>query len=224
MKFAFMLIATLFAFQVQSQQFEITTIDYPHDGSMHESVLLDVNADKEEAKKAWNSFIEDVYDVDIKGYGFFMKKDELQTEMVPMSFLSSEDLILNTHFKSGAKGTEIVVFASDANGSPLNKNQDSQITENLEHLTEEYVSYFLPNYHEEKVDMMSGEYEAIIKDIADKEDDIRKKAEDIEELQEEIKTLEKEIVAANHDREEVKEKLERSRSILEKVKQSTSSL
>ena len=223
-KLILVLFSILFTLQASSQQFEITQTDYPYEGKIYESVHLSINADKDDAKKAWNSFIQDLYNVDIKGYGLFAKKDELKTELIPMSFLSSEALVLHTHFSSATQGSEIVVYASRPNGNLLSKEVDSLTFENLESLTEEFVSYFLPDYHRERVDMMSEDYRDILNDIEDKKKEVVEKTNKIEALEAEIKSLEREIIESNEKKELAKKRLDKSRTILNKVKKSTSKL
>jgi len=194
------------------------------DGTFTGAVSLDMKASKDDAKKAWNKYIQDEHNVDIKGYGFFKKKDKLTTDPISMSFLSDEKLKLHTAFKGDDQYTIMDIYVLRPDGTSLSMDRDEKIINNLETLTEEFVAGFLPDYYEERVDNAKEEYDDSLDALAEINDDIGAKSRKIIELQEEIANLKREKITATQKVDSKKNSLAKKNIVLDKVKKKTNNL
>ena len=220
MKNLIIFIILLFSASLSAQQFDIVETDYPHEDKVYEAIKISIDAEKDEAKEAWNDFIQDEYDIDVKGYGFFVKKDELKTEPIPTSFLSPETRIMHTHFAEKDGYTQLYIYATKSDDTPVIGTSDTLALSNLESISEEYISYFLPAYYEEKAIEMTEYFEEVTEDIEDMESEVSESQEEIRELQAKVKELHVKITESKNEKEKAKRQLNRSLEILEQVKES----
>ncbi|MEL6389535.1 MAG: hypothetical protein AAFQ02_05190 [Bacteroidota bacterium] len=71
------------------------------------SLEVIMKAKKDDAKGAWNAFVQDQMDIDVKDYGFFKKKDELYTEAHTIPGIENIGWILHSDFDETATMTHL---------------------------------------------------------------------------------------------------------------------
>lgn len=212
--FAALFISTAFA---QVGRIEQTTIQ--HDKKSVDAVTVTMKPERKDIQKAFDDWIDDRYDIDMKGGGLFSDKNMRRAEAVNIPAVSTENITLyaNTEEKNGE--TRMTIFASKGNGNYFDDNDASAFI-GLESIMDNFLSSYLPEYYEERVAEARKELEDLRKDYADTQDDIDDNEKKIEKLQKEnqekrkeMTDLEKKVADAEamvKEREKMRGKVNRS--------------
>lgn len=195
--FAALFISTAFA---QVGRIEQTTIQ--HDKKSVDAVTVTMKPERKDIQKAFDDWIDDRYDIDMKGGGLFSDKNMRRAEAVNIPAISTENITLYVSTEETSGQTRMTIYASKGNGNFFEDSDYSAFT-GLEDIMDNFLSNYLPEYYEERVAEAMEELEDLKKDrkkatedIADNEEKIIKLKKDNEELRNEVSDLEAKIEEA----------------------------
>ena len=182
------------------------------------AVHVSMMADKDDAKSAWNDFIQDEKDVDIKGYGLFQKKDQLYTELTNFDDLASTPVALYAKFMGTDRNVDMRLYLRESN-TDTTLRSEPKLYGNLADMAHEYVAYFLPEYYDNKVEATQEEYNDIQKNIEDLNQDIVDRKNKINELKIKINELDEELRQKDSELYQIIDELEKRKVTYEAVDQ-----
>lgn len=203
-------IALLFVFTANAS----TIIDgyFERDGQKRPGVRAVFDASPDEVKKAFKKFVKDNYDTRLKGIGLFSNKDELYAEKVIIPALSEKNINFYAQiieYQKDDEQTILTTFTSLGYDVYLNEEDYPDGYQAMIDMVNDFVTQFVPNYHQEKIANTKKELEDLQDDLADYEKEVADSQEEIEELKEEIEKLQ--------SKKEKKQKaIEEKKSLLKK--------
>lgn len=158
-------------------------------------------------KKAWEDFMDDEYDVNMKGIGFLSNKDILTAQEVNIPAMSDKSLNFYTRIIEQGNQTEMCVFSSFGYDIYATPEEYPQAFETMEKMTAQFLRSYLPEYYHEKIEVSMEEVEDIRSEISDLEETMADNTKEIEELKAENAEIEKNLI-------DQKEKLRKAEQIL----------
>ncbi len=144
-------------------------------------------------KEAWKDYINDNYDVKLKGLGLFQNKDLLSAEEVNMPELSTKKINFYTHVVEDENGSEMKVFASYGYDIYMGKEKYNTEFSIIKNIFANFIQEYLPKYYNEQIDDTKDRMEELADEIDDLKGDIEDDKEDIADLQDDIKELHQRI-------------------------------
>jgi hypothetical protein len=178
---------------------------------LREAVRLDVYIPPEDLKDGFNDFVKKELDVDLKGYGFLTRKDEVYTELSTLPVISDKPVKLVGIFKQSAKKTNLYLLGQIADESFLSSTNHSAEFASLSQLAYDFLQFYVPQYYNELVEDANEKYEDADKDLRKKQEDLEKNQRELVKLRQEIVELENEIVEDKREVRSFEEELRQSR-------------
>ena len=183
-----------------------TTVEY--DDRMVDALTVTLTPERKDAQKAFDDWIDDRYDINMKGGGLFSDKNIRSAEMVRIPAISTDDITLVARTEERGGETRMTLFAMKANGNSV-EAEDYRAFSGIEDVFDGFLSDFLPEYYEERVAEAREELEDLKKDfgkhqedITDNEDKIKKLQKENEEHRREMTDLDRKIKDAERQLEE----------------------
>lgn len=161
-----------------------------------------------EVKKAWHDYLDDNYDIDLKGIGFLSNKDMLKAEGVNFPEITDKGINLYTRVVEQGNLTEMCVFASLGHDIYLNANDYPVEFQRLQNTVEAFIGSYLPNHYQNLV----KETEEELEDLIDRRKNL---SDDISDNLDKITKLEKENREKNRELTTVEEQIRNMTSILD---------
>lgn len=207
-----LILLTTFSMAV-AQLIEMENKEISYDHESQEAIHLELMADSDANKKAWNDYVQNTLEKDIKGYGLFAKKDLLETDKVLIPEIDDERAVkLMAKFQEGGSNNEIYIFAEYFNGDAITQEEHPDAYNGLISIAEDYLENYLPDYYKEKYNNSQEALSDVKDDMTDIEEEIKDKKIEIEDLKQKIADLKKEQI-------EVAEKLEIAEKTVERRKE-----
>lgn len=200
----------------QVGRIEQTSID--HDKSRVDALTVTMKPERKDIQKAFDDWIDDRYDINMKGGGLFSDKNMRQAEAVNIPAISTDNITLYTMTEEKNGESRMTIFASRGLGNYF-KSSDYPAFTGLEAIMDNFLSSYLPEYYEERVAEATEELEDFRKDqkkaredITDNEKKIKKLQEENEKLREQVSDLDIKIMDAEKmltKRKEIKREVKR---------------
>lgn len=190
---------------------QILTIDnsiIEHNDRSRACIQVQMEPTPKEVKKAWDDYLKDEYDVNLKGIGFLTNKDILSAEAVAFPEVSKKELSLYTRVIEKGDITEMCVFAALGYDIYLNKEEYPEEYSRLQGIVEDFVGTYLPDHYKELVENTEKELEDLINQQQDLSDDISDNEKEIDKLQQENREMSKELIDVKAKTEELSQQLE----------------
>lgn len=168
--------------------------DYP-------GVIVQMEPDPKTVKKAWEDYIRQEHDINMKGIGFLTNKDVLTAEEVSFPAISTKKMDFYTKVIEENDATKMMVFAALGYNIPIDKDRNYKEYIAMKAVVSDFIDNFLPAYYMERLETAKST-------VADLEDDQKDLREDIEDNKKEIRDLIKE-------NEKLQKKLNKSQDELE---------
>ena len=162
-------------------------------------------------KSSFKEWMDDKKDVDLKGYGFFRKKDKLTADKVVIESISPMEMDFKTKVLKKGSGSEMFVYGSFGYDVAIGPGDYIMEYRNMKEMTLEFLNDLIPNYYQKNIEDM----ETVVNDL-DREREKIKKA--IVENKEEIVELKEENVELKEEQVETSEKITETAAILEDEK------
>ena len=89
------------------------------------SALVTVSIPEADVKSAFNDFVKETFNTNLKGYGFLARKDEVNTEFEEMPLLASQAIKLVGVFRMESQETRLHLMARWEDGSFVHPDQDA---------------------------------------------------------------------------------------------------
>lgn len=200
----------------QVGRIEQTTVEY--DKQRVDALTVSMTPERKDIQKAFDDWMDDRYDINMKGGGLFSDKNTRRAEAVNIPTVSAEKITLFTRTEERSGETRMTIFASRGLGNFVDNGDYSAFT-GLEDVFDSFLSSYLPEYYEERVSEAREILEDLRKDLTDARDDVTKNEEKIRDLEREneklrtdMRDLEKKIYDAEqtlNKRERTKEEVRR---------------
>lgn len=95
-----------------SQTIDLSKKMIEHNKGYRDAIVAEIEPSSKKVKGTWKSYLNDNYDVKLKGFGLFTNKDVLYVEGVKLNELSKKRINIYTKFKNAGGTTKMIVFAS----------------------------------------------------------------------------------------------------------------
>lgn len=197
-----LLFAVLFITPLSAQvgSIEQTTVEYEKQSVA--ALTVTMKPERKEVQKAFDDWMKDRYDINMKGNGLFGNKNMENAEAVMIPAISPENITIFAETEKVGDKTRMALFASRGLGNFIEAN-DYAAFAGLEKVFDAFLSSYLPEYYEERVAEAREKLEDLRDDFSDAEKDFSKNEEKIrelrvenEELRGEMDKLRQEIKAA----------------------------
>lgn len=193
MKILLPILLLLIPFILPAQDLHLSTGEVKHDKEMRTCVEVLLQPKPDEIKEAWEDYLDDEYDVDLKGYGFLANKDVLSAEEVDFKTISDKKMDFYTRIVEEKDMTKMCVYASlgyDIFINPRNFPKEFQAMENI---TKKFLAYYLPKYYEEQLNNTREKISEFKSDREDMKNEMEDNRKEIEKLSKRNEQLAKEI-------------------------------
>lgn len=202
-----------------------STVKY--EKSEYPCVEVVLQPEAKEVKKAWEDFLKDEYDVNLKGIGFLANKDVLTAEQTSFPELSEKEMDFYTKVVEKKGQTHMSVFATLGYDIYLAPRGDyAKGFREMEDIVRQFLTRYLPEYYRNTIEELDETVADLQKERSDMEETIVENREQIKELEKQIKDLQKDNQDLQKDLrdkvktlEETTNRLETRRSDFAEVKQ-----
>ena len=111
------LILILFVFifystSVFSQDISIKDATVEYEDKSRPSLSVTISPDTKEVKKKWKDFMDDKYDINVKGIGFLTNKDVLTSEQVTIDKITNKQIDFYAKVVESDDQTRLDIFAA----------------------------------------------------------------------------------------------------------------
>lgn len=189
-----------------------------HEDAPRQCLVVVVEPESKTLKKAWEDYLNDHYDIKLKGIGFLSNKDLLSAEEVNIAPISSKTLDFYTHIIEAKNGSEMKVFA--AHGYDLYINQQDTPAEYaaMKEILIAFLKDYLPKYQQEMVENKEDAVKELMEEKEDIKENIVDNTNEIKELEEEIKELKAKLNSNNTKLEDAEKALKEQKAKMKATK------
>lgn len=193
----------------QVGRIEETTIEY--EKQRVDALTVTMKPERKDIQKAFDDWMDDRYDINMKGGGLFSDKNFREAEAVNIPAISPDNVTLFSKTEERNGETRMTIFASRGLGNYIESSDYGAFT-GLEDIFDGFLSTYLPEYYEDRVAEAREELEDLRKDLEDTRKDIEKNEKRIVDLQKEndekretVRNIERDITDAERvlDKREV---------------------
>ena len=181
-----LVIFTSAAAVAQVGRIEKTVIDY--DKQRVDALTVSIKPARKDIQKAFDDWMDDRYDINMKGGGLFSDKNMRQAEAVTIPAISDENITLMARTEERGGETYMTLFATRGLGNYIT-SADYRAFDGMERVFDAFLSDYLPEYYEERVAEAREELEDLRDDLADAEEDVQDNEKKIEKLRRENEEL-----------------------------------
>ena len=187
-------IALLFlGFQANAQKLTITDGSTSYDDQNRPCIIVQLEPDTKKVKGELKDWMDDKYDIDLKGFGFWRNKDVLKAKEHKIEEVSKNEMDFYAEIVENGKLTEMRIFGSFGYDIHISKEKYPKEYRALRNLTLNFLNDFLPEYYGDRIEDtkealsdLENEREDLSEDIADNKEEIIELREENVELAEEI--------------------------------------
>ncbi|MEM8527055.1 MAG: hypothetical protein AAGG68_20615 [Bacteroidota bacterium] len=171
-----------------------------------------------DVKKAFEDYMNDTYDVNLKGIGLFTNKDELYAKNVKLEEVSTQnmDIYAEVVEADDREGTRMTLYG--ALGYDIFLSEDAYPMEyrRLESVMTGFLRSYLTDYHEERLEEARENLEELTDDTQDLTADIDDREENIEDSRQKIEEMKREIEELTRDLKQREEALSSAEATYQK--------
>ncbi len=164
----------------QAQTFGVQDATIIYKGKARPSIQAVVEPDPTDVKKAWDDFLKDNYDVNLKGIGLFANKDILTAEDVRIGRIDQEPIDLFTRIIPQGNMSKINLFMRVRKGKYLGPDNMPVDYNSMKAVFKNFLRSYLSNYYLETFNDLQDEINEIEKNRIDLLEDNSKLVEDIQ--------------------------------------------
>lgn len=199
---------------MSAQVFEPELGNVEHNNDNRACWQVSIAPEPKVLKEAWIDYMDDTYDIKLKGMGLFQNKDVLTAEEIQFPKIGNGQVNFYTRVTEDNYGSSMQVFASNVGGAYLDNSNNKEGFSAMREIMEEFLKNYLPKYHQKMIAQTRGRIEELNKESNDLKEEIEAAEEEIQELQQKIEEMidenEEKIEALNQARN----RLEKRRSKL----------
>ena len=119
-----------------------------HEDQLQDAVKLEVDIPMAYLKDAFNDFIKRELNVDLKGYGFLTRKDEVYTEMEVLPMISPKPIKIIGLFEGNTGHSILSLFGQQENENFMTQITDSLAFSSLLRLSDDFLQQYVPIYYD----------------------------------------------------------------------------
>lgn len=207
-------IIALFCFAFSTLQAQLVSVQ---DGNLktNESeqtcVQVVMQPEAKEVKRAFKDFLNDEYDVKLKGIGFLSNKDVLTAEQTNISVISDKMMDLSAQVIEVNDKTQMCIAGSFGYDIAIDRYDYPQEYRAMRNIVLDFLDVYLPNYYQDRIE----EKQEIVTNLQEERSDL---TEDITDNKEEIEKLKKENEKLMKELEDTKKQLKSQTAQLENRK------
>ncbi|MEN0051093.1 MAG: hypothetical protein AAF806_28780 [Bacteroidota bacterium] len=184
-----MLLSTCFAY---AQVIPVNST-IKHNKEERSCLMVRIEPEAKEVKKAWEDYLNDKYDFKLDGIGLLANRDMLKAEKVMIDDISNKAMNLYTEVVEDGDQTRMKVFAAYGYDFYIDEGTLPLEYTALRNIFEDFLKTYLPDYYEKGIE----ETEELIADLRNDREDLSKAIENdeerIKELEQEIKDMKKQL-------------------------------
>lgn len=190
-----------------------------YENTLRDAVVAVLGPETKVVKEAWEEYINDNYDIKMKGNGWFTNKDVLTAKDVNIAKISDKNLNLFSEIVKDKNGTKMSVFVSFGYDVFLEKQENSAAYQQLKAVVHNFLTDFLLNKKQEMITVAVEEIADLDKDKTKMTEDIEKNKKEIEKLKSENDELAKEVKGASKKLVALNKTLTTEKIALEDIRQ-----
>jgi len=207
------------------QNIELTNATIEHNDAQRPCVQVTMKAPAPKpVKKAWEDFMDDEYDVNMKGIGFLSNKDILTAEKVQISALSEKQVNFYTQIVESGSSTKMCVFSSFGYDIYVNQDEYPEAYETMQQMTAQFLRTFLPEYYTEQIEVSQEKVTDLRDEVSDLEESLADNEEEIRKLQEENDELRKQLTEQKNQLRKAEQVLNTQQDDFEEVQADLSAI
>ena len=176
----------LVSMSVSAQSLSPQNSTIEHNDKMRTCLVVKLDPEPKELKKAWIRFLRKEYDVKLKGMGWFSNKDLLYKKEVIIKNLSPQTMDFYTYVVEDENGSEMRVFASLGYDIYLNEEQYPFEFNAMKEMIVSFLKEYLPKYYNDKINESEGSVKGLNKEIKKLNKNIKNNQDDSEKLNKKI--------------------------------------
>ena len=183
-----------------AQQLDINQTTVSYDKNSYPAYQVTLEPDTKSIKKRFKSFMDDKYDIRIKGIGFLTNKDVLSAEQSNIKTISSKTMDLYTKVIEQEGKTVLSIFGRYGYDIYISPEQDREAFQNLRTLIIDFLGVYLPEFYtdqleeaQELVANVKRDQSSLKEDITDNKGAIQDHLDEVEQLRKENKGLLKKL-------------------------------
>ncbi len=191
---------------------DITPSSIVYEKEQVDVLSVTIQPERKDVQKAFDDWLDDRYDINMKGGGLFGDKNIRSAEGVTIPGISPENITLFTETEARGGATRMSIFASKGLENYIDRTE-TQAFAGLQNLFDDFLSSYLPEYHNQQVAATQERLQDLREAFAETEEDIVKNENRIEKLQQEnvefrtnLRELTRKIEAAQRELSERKSK------------------
>lgn len=189
------------------------------------SIMVLMEPAPKTVKKAFEDWMNEQYDVNLKGIGFLANKDVLSAEQVKIPKISDKEMDFYAKVVEDNGNTRMNIFASYGYEIHFSPEKYPKEYKSLKSIAQAFLNDWLPGYYQSQVFEVSDQLNGLRDDrtklaetIADNEKEIEKLAKENEKLSKKINKSKSELEALAQTLNTRKSKLESINKMLENIK------
>lgn len=182
------LLLALFTLTAAAQVGRIQESTITEDKQRVDALSVIVQPERKDMQKAFDDWMDDRYNINMKGGGLFANKRTRNAEDVIIPAIDADPITFMTRTETVGEETRMYIYAS-RNGNFIDRADYKAFT-GMENIFDSFLSSYLPEYYEERVEEAREELEDLRDELADAEEDFADNEEKIAKLQKENRKLE----------------------------------
>ena len=209
---------------LQAQTLELDNGSILYEKEKRQAVMVTMDPEPKEVKKAWKKFIQKNYDENVEGLGLFTNKEVLTSKKANIEIISEKEMDLYAEIVEVGENTQMNVFAALGYDIYLNPETHPKEYDALEGLVIDFLNDFLPDHIQENVEDiednladLKDEKSTRLKKIKKNKDDVAQMEQKIKDLKKDNLDYEKEIVDLTDSIKKTESKLKIKRKGLNRV-------
>ncbi len=168
-------------------------------------------------KKAIKDWMDDNYDVKLKGLGFFSNKDVLTAEQVQIDEISKKQMDLKVQVIEEGANSKMCIFGSFGYDFPVSPTHYPVAYRQMRGMALDFLDDFLPQWYLNRIEELEEVVGDLGKERTKLQEDIEENRADIEELQEENEEKAETLAKTKVDMKKAAVKLKKRKEKLKEV-------
>lgn len=214
-----LIICTLFS-SAFSQQLQLSEHQLTYKNEERTSVKVLLEPNPKTVKKAFEDWMKDKYDVNLKGIGFLSNKDVLSAEQVTIPEISNKEMDFYAKVVENNGTTEMNLFASYGYEIHITPEKYPKEYKAINRLASSFLNDWLPIYYENEIESVSERLEDLRDDRTKMQETIADNKKEIEKLIKENEKLNKQLSESGRDEEALSQTLFEQKSKLKIISKS----
>ena len=141
-----------FSFSLIGQKLVVSDEVIRYEDQDRMSIQVNLDPEPKAIKDALDDFMDDQYNVNLKGFGFLANKDVLSAEQVSLPQVSEKAFDLYFRVVKNVDGSQLNAFASFGYDVHINPEKYPEAYQELKNIVNHFLNSFLPDYYSGKVE------------------------------------------------------------------------